>query len=173
MGGLVATILANPYLHPLGFEMGLYGTVVGHLPVICLGIYMARADRLAVDRRLALAAAGVFVLGNWFEPLWHLTQVCVTLVFLANIPHAIAWLRARPLAQGLVGYCGAVSLPLFAIHGFIREPFVRAANDARSWYLTLALSALFLAASLAAAQAAQWFEQAARRRFARRHAARS
>jgi len=89
------------------------------------------------------------------------------------MPRAIAWLRARPLAHGFVGYCGAVSLSLFAIHGFIRKPFVHIANDARSWYLTVALSLLFLATSLAAAQAAQWLEQAGRRWFARRRTARA
>ena len=64
-------------------------------------------------------------------------------------------------------YCGAVSLPLFAINGFMRGPFVRAANESGSWYLTLTLAVLFLAASLAAAQAVQWLERAGRRWFAR------
>lgn len=173
VAGLVVTILADPILYPLGFEMGMFGTVVGHLPVICLGVYMARADRFAVDRKLALAAAVVVVFGNWFEPLWYLMPVCVTLLFLAAVPAAIAWLRAQPLAHRFVGYCGAVSLPLFAVNGFLREPFVRPANGFHSWYLSLALAVLFLATSLGAAQAVQWFEQAGRRWFARRLAARS
>jgi peptidoglycan/LPS O-acetylase OafA/YrhL len=173
VAGLVATIFANPFLYPLRFEAGLYGTVVGHLPVICLGIYMARADRLAVDRKLALAAAAVCVLGNRFEPLWYLMPVCVTLLFLVAMPGTLGWLRAQPLAHRFVGYCGAVSLPLFAVNGFMREPFVRAANEAASWYLTLALAVLFLAASLAAAQAVQWIERAGRRWFARHLATRA
>jgi peptidoglycan/LPS O-acetylase OafA/YrhL len=155
---LAVTYFGNPHLNRLGLEIGFFGTVIGHLPVLCLGIYFARADRLAVDRRLILAAVAIFVAGNWFEPLWYLAPVCIALLLLATLAQVVAWGRAWPFGKRFVAYCGAVSLPLFAVNGFIREPFVRVANEFGTWYLTLTLSAVYLAAALIAAQSLQWLE---------------
>ena len=160
-GGLAITIVANPYLIPHG--LNLYFTVLGHLPVLCLGIYLARADKLSVDHRLVLAAAVIFVLGNWFEALWYLAPICVTLLLIASVPRLIERLRAWPPAYRFVMYCGAVSLPLFAIHGMIRQPFTQAANNGGAWYFTLALAVVFLVASLAAAQSMLWIESRGRK----------
>ncbi len=169
-GALALTVFGNPHLYRIGLEMGFYGMVIGHLPVLCLGIHMARADRLVVDRRLILGAIAIFVAGNWFKPLWYLAPLCVSLLMLAAMPRALAWWRAWPLVQRIVAYFGTVSLPLFAVHGFIRGPFVRAANEYGAWYFTLALSVVYLAASIIAAQSLQWIEQTGRRWFAKRRA---
>lgn len=167
-GAIALTYFGNPHLIRLGLEIGFYGTVVGHLPVLCLGIYCARAERPAVSRRLILAAAAIFVASNWFEPLWYLAPVSVTLLILVALPRVVAWGHFWPFGQRFVAYCGAVSLPLFAVHGFIREPFVRVANDYDVWYFTLAVSAIYLAASLIAAQSLQWIDRTGRLWFANR-----
>ena len=96
--------VANPYLIPHG--LNLYFTVLGHLPVLCLGIYMARADKLSVDHRVVLAAALIFVLGNWFVALWYLAPICVTLLLIASLPRVIERLRAWPRAYRFVRYAG-------------------------------------------------------------------
>lgn len=161
VGGLAITVIANPYLTSHG--LNVYVTVLGHLPVLCLGIYMARADKLSVDHRLVLAAAVTFVLGNWFEPLWYLAPISATLLLIASVPRLIERLRTWPLAWRCVRYCGVVSLPLFAIHGMLRQPFTAAANDRNVWYFTLALAVVFLVVSLATAQSMRWIDSLGRK----------
>lgn len=160
--GLVVTTVGNAWLVPKG--VNLYCTVLGHLPVLCLGIYAARSDRLPTDSWLVLAAAIVFALGTWFEALWHFAPLCATILLLAAAPRVVGWLRAWRPALRFVGYCGAISLPLFAIHGMLRQPFKDAANAQGAWYFTLGAGLAFLAASLAAAQLAKWIEDLGRKR---------
>jgi peptidoglycan/LPS O-acetylase OafA/YrhL len=159
--GLAITTLGNLYLVPRG--LNLYCTVVGHLPVLCLGIYAARAARLPTELRVVLAAAIVFALGTWFKWFWYFAPICAALLLLAIAPGLIRCLRAWPSMYRFVRYCGAISLPLFAIHGMLRLPFRDAANAEGTWYFTLAMAFVFLLASLAAAQVMLWIENGGRR----------
>lgn len=152
--GFVATLLFNPWLHDRG--LNLYVTVVGHLPVLCLGLWFARADDVRVPAPVAALAAALFVAALWSHAAWWLAPLCVTLVLLYVMPHAARLLAAWPVGQRFVRYCGAVSLPLFAMHGMLRTPFTEAANDRGQWWFTLLAAVAFVAASLAVAQLVHW-----------------
>ena len=149
--GVVASAALNPWLTDHG--VNLYVTVVGHLPVLCLGIYLARCNGVAVSGVAAALAAVVFVAGWWSRPPWLLAPVCVTVALLYVLPRLAGVIGRWRLADRFVRHCGVVSLPLFAIHGLIRDPFTSAANAQGQWWSTLAGAAAFLALSLVAAQA--------------------
>lgn len=150
LASLLATAALNPYLIDRG--LNLYVTVVGHLPVLCLGIHFARANEFRIGRWLALAAAALFLVGLFFRTAWLFAPLCVTIVFMYVLPRLAARMDpAAPVAR-FVAYCGAVSLPLFAVHGMLRMPFTQAANAHGTWWFTLAAGACFLAASLVVAQ---------------------
>jgi peptidoglycan/LPS O-acetylase OafA/YrhL len=169
--GLAITTVGNRYLVPHGLD--LYVTVPGHLPVLCLGMYFARAESLTIGRRAAFAAGGVFLLALWFYPAWLLAPLSVTILLLLALPRFAALLHRLPPAFRFVRYCGAISLPLFAIHGVMRQPFTQLANAQAAWYTTLLVSAAFVASALAAAHAMSWIEATGRRGIALLRAARS
>ncbi len=163
-GGLAVTTALNAYLLPGG--PNLYLTVVGHLPVLCLGLYLARTGLQVVDRRAGLVAGVVFALALWLHAAWLFAQVAVTVLLLLGLPRLLGLLRRWPPALRFVRYCGAISLPLFAIHGMMRTPFTHFANQQANWLATLLTAVAFLAAALAAAQALASVESAGRRRLA-------
>lgn len=158
--GLGLTVALNPVL--TRYDLNLYFTVIGHLPVLCLGIYVGRrgVPRFTVGTLFALG--GLFIAGNWFEPLWYVAPICVTLLVVTGLRSIRERSTNWPKVNSIVLYCGAISLPLFAIHGMMRLPFTRPANDFGEWYITIALGIVFLLASLLAAQVVHWTEAIAR-----------
>ena len=159
--GLAVTTVGNAHLVPRG--VNLYGTVVGHLPVLFLGMYLARTGIQVLDRRIGLAAGVVLALALWFFAAWLAAPLAVTILFLLGLQPLRALLYRWPVALRFVGYCGAISLPLFAIHGMMRTPFTQLANAQANWLATLLIAAAFLAVALAAAQMLSVIEAAGRR----------
>jgi peptidoglycan/LPS O-acetylase OafA/YrhL len=168
-GGLAVTTAANPYLLPNG--LNLYLTVIGHLPVLCLGLYLARTGLQVIDRRAGLAAGVILALALGLDAAWLFAPIAVTILFLLGLPRLLGLLRRWPPALRFVSYCGAISLPLFAIHGMMRTPFTQFANQQANWLATLLIAAAFLAAALAAAQVLSTVESAGRRWLARARSA--
>lgn len=160
-GSLALTTVVNPHLTPNG--LNLYATVIGHLPVLCLGLYLARTGIQVLDRRAGLAAGLVLALALWNFAAWLFAPIAVTILFLLGLPRLLALLRRWPAALRFVGHCGAISLPLFAIHGMMRPPFVNLADSQITWYTTLLIAVAFLIAALAAAQVLSTIESAGRR----------
>jgi peptidoglycan/LPS O-acetylase OafA/YrhL len=167
---LVATAAFNPYLIDRG--LNLYVTVIGHLPVLCLGIHFARATEFRIGGGLALAAAAAFSIGLFFHTAWLLAPLCVTVTFMWLLPHLAARIDPSGLPSRFVTYCGAISLPLFAVHGMLRAPFVQAANERGAWWFTLGAGACFLAVSFAVAQLMHWAEAGGRAWYQKWQAAR-
>jgi peptidoglycan/LPS O-acetylase OafA/YrhL len=127
--GLV--IVAGQFLTSrLGID--LVETPVGHMPEICLGVAYARYG-IRVGALSALAAAGVFLLGNVQAAFWPLTFVSALVMLL--FAYQIVAPVIRPL--GLIRFVADISMPLFFVNGFMRSPFRRIAIYFDRWYVTL------------------------------------
>jgi hypothetical protein len=110
----------------------LVETPVGHMPEICLGVAYARYG-IRVGALSALAAAGVFLLGNVQAAFWPLTFVSALVMLL--FAYQIVAPVIRPL--GLIRFVADISMPLFFVNGFMRSPFRRIAIYFDRWYVTL------------------------------------
>ena len=163
--GLAITVAIDPFLLDAGLYVG--ATVIGNMPVLCLGIYLARSDGISIRRSIVVAAAAIFALGNALESFWYLAPIAVTILFVALLRWGLPRLSERGATYRLLEYYGYLSLPLFAFHGLMRAPFVRYANAEDNAFVTLALGLYFLLAATAAAQAIAWTEELGRRRFVR------
>ena len=128
-------------------HVNLYYTVVAHLPELCLGVYLARHDGsgVKVPRALFLVVVGIFVLGNYWLPAWYLSHFSA--LFLMLCVASSLKITSRSLAR-LLMFFGSVSMPLFLVNGFLREPFLSYAIDANLWYVTLGLCLVFLFVSV-------------------------
>jgi peptidoglycan/LPS O-acetylase OafA/YrhL len=158
--GLVCTALLNPIA--ITYGQNLFFTPLGHLPVICLGMYFARTDDPRMPAGALIAAALVMVAGNWIEPLWYLMPLCMAILLLFMLQA----LHARMIGSGwplrLVRYYGAISLPLFAVHGMLRGPFVELANAIGEWHTTIILGLMYLISATLAAQLMHMIERRGR-----------
>jgi peptidoglycan/LPS O-acetylase OafA/YrhL len=152
---LLATAGLNPILEEYG--QNLFFTVIGHMPVLCLGIYMAHAG-VWMPGKAALCAIGVvFGLGNWFAGFWYLAPLCATILLITFLRASQSLLGRSPFVTA-IQYVGGISLPLFAVHGMLRGPFKNVAAEHEVWYMTLALGAAFLAWSVFVAELMRWLE---------------
>ncbi len=170
-GSVVLEWAFNPLLWPLG--LNLNHTAIGHLPVLCLGLYAATRPEIRIGWVATAAVAGLFVAANLDATLWLLADVAAV-VLLMVLPYPFL---THPVMRGRVVYrvllfFGTISLPLFLVNGFLRSPFAQPAKAVDLWWFTLACAVISLLFSTAAALLLQGAERWLRARLpARRRSA--
>lgn len=131
-------------------DVNVYYTVIGHLPVICLGIYLAKHDisGLRIPKSLFFLALSIFMLGNYFKLFWYVSHLTFLVMLLYAFHLIVPKIRDSNIGARIVLFLGHVSMPLFLVHGFLRDPFIGWAIYYDHWLLTLALCFVSLAVSL-------------------------
>lgn len=126
-------------------SLRLLQTPLGQLPEISLGIAYARFG-LRLGPGSALAAAFFFLLGNLYQWFWPLTYISALVLLLYAYQRSSGVLRRSKV----LAWIGLVSMPLFFVHGFFREPFW-AVGRSGAWYVEIAAGLGFAILSLTAA----------------------
>jgi Acyltransferase family. len=130
----------------------------GHLPEFCLGILLACSQGKRLHPLWLVMALAVFCLGNYFAFFYPFTflSVAVLMVF------ATQWLKSltfhlSPLTSHLspLTSLGALSMALFAVHGFLRTPVLKWANTLTGGWAHFGSAMLYLLLSLGVAIAAK------------------
>lgn len=124
------------------WSINLLLSPVGRLPVICLGIAMARYRFVPGFTGVVLAGLG-FAASNFSAWLWPLGFPCVSILMISAYESFRPQLRRSRLLMR-VGEC---SMALFLVNGFTRIPFVEFASKNGSWAAELVLG--FLAVGFA------------------------
>ncbi len=141
-------LIDNPY------DVNLLETFVGQMPVFILGIWFGANNNLRVKWQVLLVLLFIFFLGCYFSFFWPLTRLSITilLIIAGNALIAVAN-KVKPLNKFLL-FTGSISVYLFALHGFMRWPFVYIINlnQDKKWIGVL-IFILFLVLSFSAA----WF----------------
>lgn len=146
-------IILNALLYKTLLEAGLntYYTFAGHLPVFLLGLIWAGQKHTGINLPLVIIAAIIFVLGNYYEPFWYFSQAAVVILMVSLIALRPQKIRFGSPVKKLILYYGGISMYLFAVHGFLRKPWVGWANEASNPWITILLALLFvIIATLAA-----------------------
>lgn len=100
----------------------------GHLPEFCLGILLAFHKEIKIHPLWLVGAVIVFCLGNFYASFYPFTFLAVTVIALflyhgmKSIPHRKGW-----IAKAMTHF-GELSMVLFAVHGFFRDPFLNITN---------------------------------------------
>lgn len=101
----------------------------GHLPEFSLGIYLALNKDKKINNIFFIMALILFSLGNFYKAFFPFTFLSITLIFIfayqffKNIP------VKKTLLKRFLIHFGNISMSLFAVHGFIREPFIILADN--------------------------------------------
>jgi len=108
-------------------NLGLYlnTTVIGHIPVLYLGIAAAsRKPEQSVPLWLLPVALLVFTAGNFFAEAWFFSRLAITVIIL----YAFGGLKRSGFHSNtlkrIVLYLGDMSMYIFAVNGFLRHPFI-------------------------------------------------
>lgn len=142
-------------------QFDFFATVLGHLPEFCLGIYMARQDDFKVPRWMLAPAVLLFALGNVNRTAWYTSHVSA-LVLMLFAWELVRWrVRSLGLITRAVSFLGVLSMPLFYVNGFMREPVLRWARRSSSnlqhyEYLVLSLAISVAGALLVASLDRAW-----------------
>ena len=149
-------------------EVNVYFTVLGHLPELCLGIYLAGRERLRVPYLAAFAVLILFILGNMYFPFWYLSHLCALILLLLAFNGLKRAIGAHARVNRLLVFYGSLSMYLFFVNGFLRWPLFIWARELDHWAASLLLCAAFLAIATVASYALSIAEQQIRRRCAQR-----
>jgi uncharacterized sulfatase len=142
----------NPLLMP--HDINLWMNFPGHLPEFAFGVFLAMYPKTRMPRWVYFAAFLVFAGSNVYEWAWPLGFLSVTVVMLGVFRYVAqaGWGNRLSAAKRFIAYYGALSMYLFAVHGFLREPFVKSANGySHPVYTVLLGLAFFGFATLVAA----------------------
>lgn len=123
----------------------------GHLPEFCFGIWLALAPR-KINRLWLIPAITVFCLGNFFEPFYPFTFLAVSVIFVIGYNDIKGFIAKHRILERPLTFVGSISMFLFAVHGFLRQPFIDWANNSSAIFKII-MALAFLAASIAAALA--------------------
>lgn len=151
----VASILLASLTNGMIGELNIYFTVLGHLPVLCLGLYLAHSETIEIQQpmHLVLSALGLFVLGNFHPVAWHLNHIAALLLMIALFQTTRNHIKGTATLKNILLFYGNISMPLFLVNGFTREPFISLAILHDHWLLTISLCLTSLAAATLVAMA--------------------
>ena len=137
----VASLLFATLTNGMIGELNIYFTVLGHLPVFCLGLYLARNDTMEIPQplQLLLLALGLFVLGNFHPVAWHFSHIAALLLLIMLFQATRSWINWSVTLKDVLLFYGKISMPLFLVNGFTREPFISLAILHDHWLLTISL----------------------------------
>ena len=166
LGALSGAGVLVPYLAG-NAGVNVYFTIIGHMPELCLGIYLAGRERLRVPHYTVLAIILLFVLGNRYLPFWYLSHLCALILLLLTfnaVKHAIL---ENVRLNNLFAFFGTLSMYLFFVNGFLRWPLFVWARKFDHWAYSLMLCVTFLAIATVSSCGLQLAEQTIRRWYAR------
>ena len=136
----------------------------GHLPEFCFGILLAFHKGVKIHPAWLLLAIAVFCLGNFYAAFYPFTFLAVSVIALfiyqgmKSLPH-----RKGCLVKTAV-YFGELSMVMFAVHGFFRDPFLNINNIGDNFGSHLLAFLLFfltiLIVSLGAKKVYDWLTSA-------------
>ena len=120
--------------------------VPGHLPEFCFGIWLAFTPR-KFSRWWLVPALTVFVLGNFYQPFYPFTFLSVSVMFVIIYNIVREPIMRFAAVRRPIAFLGSISMFLFAVHGFLRSPFINLATN-HSTAIGLLASLLFFATSI-------------------------
>jgi peptidoglycan/LPS O-acetylase OafA/YrhL len=111
-------------------------TILGHIPELCIGMYLASNDKkqLNIPILFIVMALIIFILGNIVEHLWYLTHVSFLVILLAIFTYLIPSVARTNYLRHFTLFIGGISMHLFLVNGFMRRPYVNYAIEGNTWY---------------------------------------
>ena len=146
----ISGIIIDASIYQSALELGVNTkqNLIGHLPEICLGVYLANQKSININSIIILLALIIFIAGNYFLIFWPFTFLCALILMIACIPILPSH---DSLAGELFKYLGRISMQLFLINAVVRNTFVELTGNESSLVTQIEFSLLYLAAIIASA----------------------
>jgi len=142
--GLILTATLQPYV-----QFPLAGTILTHLPELSLGIFFAAKGEVRLPYWLLGATALLFWLGNLYPLFWYGSFVTITL--LTMVLFQLIQRTSTPWIRDKVLFVGGISMYIFYINGFMRQPWINSAKHYHLWWSNLLIALLSITIVIAVA----------------------
>lgn len=121
----------NQYLSTKDFS--LYSVFIGHLPVFIFGIFYAlNGNKINKSFKwLVPLSIMFFVLGLFNVYFWYLSYMTFIIIFLAAFLYLKKYKKPKVITNFFI-FTGGLSYYIFAVHGFLRKPWIGWANKSDS-----------------------------------------
>ena len=121
-------------------------TVIGHLPVFALGLILAKKNNILVRWWLFLVVLLLFYFGNNSEVGWLFTRVWFVVLMLYVYLFIKQFIPSKTnLPARLILFIGSMSMYIFVVNGFLRQPFLDAVLKTNSLIFKLLITFGFVA----------------------------
>ncbi len=146
----IVSILFSAWVQGNVGGLNIYFTVLGHLPEFCLGIYLARKGEAVfkVPVLIFTAVLGVYILGNVYEAFWYANHISFLVILLILFSYIVPKIKGNVVIRDFFMFFGSISMCLFLVNGFLRQPFISWAKDYNHWLVTIVLCLLHLLISV-------------------------
>ncbi len=147
--GIILTTTTNGNLGGIN----IFLTPLGHLPELCLGIYLAKINdnKIGFSGLAILFILLVFLLGLAIEQFWYFNHLSALILMLILFSRIYKKIGETSFIRSSVLFIGGISMPLFLVNGFLRPPLISWAIDYDHWLITLLLCLCFILVSISVA----------------------
>jgi peptidoglycan/LPS O-acetylase OafA/YrhL len=128
-------------------DLNIYMLFIGHLPEFILGMIMAMHPPKKSTYILLPLAVIVFALGNFYKSFWYFSFLPLSFIIMVGLQPLQKLIRKAKGVYKFILFFGEVSMYTFAIHGFLRAPFVDIANNLNSSTYTVLIAIVFVTIS--------------------------
>jgi len=145
----IITVSLNPFLSTWHYNLNYL--FISRLPIFCLGMLFAWATDFKLPNWIIPVSVVILIGGNLSKYIWPFTMLAATILLLAAIRWTMSKIGRSKILTPFILWVGVNSLFIFAVHGFLRMPFVRTAEVVNNPLATIALGIAFLFVSITAA----------------------
>lgn len=125
-------VFFNEYFINIGLNLNY--NFIGNLPVFILGIISTEKNILFNNSFiLKIFIVIAFLLGQFFQFFWFFSQA-IFVIFAVPLIVKFSQLNKFVILKDSLVYLGSISMFLFAVHGFLRKPWVGIAIKFNSEY---------------------------------------
>ncbi|CAM2840120.1 acyltransferase family protein [Moritella viscosa] len=139
---IAISLLTNGYLYS---NVSVFITIIGHMPVLCLGIYLAQDKPVNLPNWLFGVSIAAFAAGNFNEYSFLVSHFFFCIILLFIFSFILKNIKEGSLAFKICMFFGTISMPLFLVNGFLRTPWEGMARGINNELITIVLCLLFLA----------------------------
>ncbi len=140
-------------------------TFLGHLPLICCGIWLSKKPSFTLKPWLILFAVAVFIGGHFSFYLWLVIDLAVIVIAIYFFELCINKLPQHFIGVKLLSLFGFISLHLFLVNGFLRSPFHNVAIGIDHWWGAVIMAIISLIFSTIFAFALMYLDKGVRTLF--------
>ena len=125
------------------FNVNVFFTVVGHMPLLSLGIYMAINEKISIKNYVFIIFFILFMLGNIYHHFFLFSHFSFFIISFALIYKIKDKINNKYKIESVLIYFGKISLSLFLVNGFMRYPLEGIAQSINNEGVILILCMIF------------------------------